>query len=82
MINGGGGVIVRGVVVGVGGVLGGVIVGVGGVVGRIFTLCWSRCPWAMTAARGGYLRTSADVILGKDARKPALIASHSVDSAG
>ena len=59
---GGGGVIVGGAVVGVGVVVDGVVVA------RMFLLCWSRCPWAMAAARGGYLRTSADVISGKDAR--------------
>ena len=32
--------------------------------------------------RGGYLRTSADMISEKEDRKHASIASHSVDSAG
>ena len=64
MFIGGGGVIVRGAGV----VDGGGVVGGAGVVRQMFILCWLRCPWAMAAVRGRYLRTSADVISGKDAR--------------
>ena len=43
---------------------------------------WSRCPCTIAADWGGYLRTSAEVISGKEERKPASMALHSVDSAG
>ena len=36
----------------------------------------------MAADGGGYLRTRAEVISGKEERKPASSASHSVDNAG
>ena len=70
LIIGGRRVIVRGVDDGVGIVIDGVIVRIGGVVGQIFIFCWLRCPWAMAAACGGYLRISQYIISGKDHLRP------------
>ena len=45
-----------------------------------FTQIWSRYHFIMGTDGSGYLRTSAGMISGKVVRKPASIATHSVDN--